>query len=613
MFSELPTLDSSDQRGTLVSITATLAIAIFIAWYLTPSDREQRSAADLRRESYSVVPRLVIPTEAIRLTEAPPLRVKAGAALRMGPYLAPIGVPLRWSFFVHEKDIEFAASFVPTSSGSSDEMTSTGGRVAAQVAVRTREMDCEFTPPSDGELWLSFNNKFSVLRAKFITLDCSELVRAVVGSTSSGSGAESSEGVAAAVPPSGAEGEEGSRAAASPIMPDSPTSRKFSRRVPLRRVTSFISTPAKWAGAIDASATTTTAAPLVVDASLLLADAVPLLVFVNSRSGGGEGKAWHREFSRCLHPLQVWDLADRRPPHAALMPFKEMLRAGRQVRLLAVGGDGTVAWVLSLFETWAQRHALPLAILPMGTGNDISRTLGWGPGHVARDPLAVLRAINAAEPALFDRWQIKIKERGKGGKTDGQGKAPRKGKGKGKGKRKGKGSAAAAVKDVVMNAYCGLGCGAKVALHFHRQRERCPCLFSSRAINMVWYSKAGFVETLHSAGDTLNPEHNSFASSIQITVDGKAVEIGRDIQGIIVLNIPSYGAGLNLWENATSPDGRGGASGGEGGGGGGGGWYDGGAGGDSSGWYDGDAGGALVYIFPPMIEVSLTVSPLYIQ
>ena len=70
--------------------TATLAIAIFIAWYLTPSDREQRSAADLRRESYSVVPRLVIPTEAIRLTEAPPLRVKAGAALRMGPYLAPI-------------------------------------------------------------------------------------------------------------------------------------------------------------------------------------------------------------------------------------------------------------------------------------------------------------------------------------------------------------------------------------------------------------------------------------------------------------------------------------------------------------------------------------------
>ena len=45
-----------------------------------------------------------------------------------------------------------------------------------------------------------------------------------------------------------------------------------------------------------------------------------------------------------------------------------------------------------------------VAILPLGTGNDLSRVLGWGEGHTGNvDVVEYLDAIASARPVKLDR------------------------------------------------------------------------------------------------------------------------------------------------------------------------------------------------------------------
>lgn len=55
-----------------------------------------------------------------------------------------------------------------------------------------------------------------------------------------------------------------------------------------------------------------------------------------------------------------------------------MYRKVPNLRVLVCGGDGTVGWVLSTLDSMKWPSYPPIGIVPLGTGNDLSNTLGWG-------------------------------------------------------------------------------------------------------------------------------------------------------------------------------------------------------------------------------------------
>ncbi|XGW27603.1 hypothetical protein V3C99_007868 [Haemonchus contortus] len=128
----------------------------------------------------------------------------------------------------------------------------------------------------------------------------------------------------------------------------------------------------------------------------------PLLVLVNSKSGDNQGQRMIRKFKRLLNPLQVFDIISTGPDFA--LSFFDALDS---FRVLVCGGDGTVGWVLGAFDRLGLHNKVQLAILPLGTGNDLARVLGWG--HAFYDDTQLpqlLRTFERAHTRMLDRWSV---------------------------------------------------------------------------------------------------------------------------------------------------------------------------------------------------------------
>ncbi|MCD9558638.1 Diacylglycerol kinase 3 [Datura stramonium] len=51
-----------------------------------------------------------------------------------------------------------------------------------------------------------------------------------------------------------------------------------------------------------------------------------------------------------------------------------------RIRVVAAGGDGTVGWILGCLgelKKQGREPVPPTGIIPLGTGNDLSRSFGW--------------------------------------------------------------------------------------------------------------------------------------------------------------------------------------------------------------------------------------------
>lgn len=241
-------------------------------------------------------------------------------------------------------------------------------------------------------------------------------------------------------------------------------------------------------------------------------DWCPLIVVGNRKSGNNDGATILSEFRKYLNPAQVIDLAERKP--AAALQWS-ILVAPKPIRILAAGGDGTVAWILTTSYKLDLEPQPEIAILPLGTGNDLSRVLGWGkesPNEL--DVNRILTNIHAAKVTNLDRWQVIVSPpRPLGIRLP--------------------------PKTHYMYNYLSIGVDAQVALDFHRTRDSKFYIFSNRIFNKLLYLCFGTQQVV--AADCKNLERR-----LELFLDGKQIEL-PELESIVILNIPSWGAGVNLW------------------------------------------------------------------
>uniref|UniRef100_A0AAY4CMV2 Diacylglycerol kinase n=1 Tax=Denticeps clupeoides TaxID=299321 RepID=A0AAY4CMV2_9TELE len=128
----------------------------------------------------------------------------------------------------------------------------------------------------------------------------------------------------------------------------------------------------------------------------------PLLVLVNSKSGDNQGVKFLRKFRQLLNPAQVFDIMNG-GPQLGLRLFQKF----ETFRILVCGGDGSVGWVLSELDKLGLHKQCQLGVLPLGTGNDLARVLGWG-GLCDDDAqlLQILEKLERATTKMLDRWSV---------------------------------------------------------------------------------------------------------------------------------------------------------------------------------------------------------------
>lgn len=98
----------------------------------------------------------------------------------------------------------------------------------------------------------------------------------------------------------------------------------------------------------------------------------------------------------------------------------------------------------------------------------------------------------------------------------------------------------------VMNNYFGIGIDAKISLDFHNKREEHPEKCRSRAKNYMWYGVLGSKQWLQKT-------YKNLEQRVQLECDGQRIPL-PSLQGIVILNIPSFMGGTNFWGGTKEDD-----------------------------------------------------------
>lgn len=127
---------------------------------------------------------------------------------------------------------------------------------------------------------------------------------------------------------------------------------------------------------------------------------------VNPKSGGGEGAYVASVLPELMESFgfgsQDWRIEelDWSGPETQL---QRLLQTHQ--KLIAIGGDGTMSSVLDAYVKYASKD-VELGLIPLGTGNDLSRAMNIYHNFVNKGLVNTLRKLIMAESRPFDLWKV---------------------------------------------------------------------------------------------------------------------------------------------------------------------------------------------------------------
>ncbi|KAK3162135.1 hypothetical protein QOZ80_1BG0085920 [Eleusine coracana subsp. coracana] len=295
----------------------------------------------------------------------------------------------------------------------------------------------------------------------------------------------------------------------------------------------------------------------------------PVIVFINTKSGGQLGNQLIVTYRKLLNHAQVFDLREEAPEkvlHKLYSNLESLKRDGdtlaseiyKRLRLIVAGGDGTAGWLLGVVSDLKLEHPPPVATVPLGTGNNLPYSFGWGkrnPGTDHGSVISFLKSVREAKEMNIDSWHIVMRmESPKDSPCD-----------------------PIAPSDLPHSLhafrrvpktepqdmeysytfrggfwnYFSMGMDAQVSYAFHSERKSHPERFKNQLSNQKTYLKLACTQGWFCA-NLCHPMSRNIAQLTKVKIMKKSgkwekLEIPQSIRSIVCLNLPSFSGGLNPW------------------------------------------------------------------
>ncbi|GMH33674.1 hypothetical protein BSKO_01508 [Bryopsis sp. KO-2023] len=287
----------------------------------------------------------------------------------------------------------------------------------------------------------------------------------------------------------------------------------------------------------------------------------PLIAFINPRSGGRAGPELVKKLFLALGHAQVYDLGDKKlHPHKVLellwknvdeLAKRNDPRAGYikpRLKIAACGGDGTVAWVMKAVQELNLSPPPAVSIIPLGTGNDLSRTFKWGrtfkPKYIKNTQAVYKHLKEMADGYLrdLDCWQLQVTAPDQSYFAEVPGHMLAE-------------TSNPNVRSGLSWNYFSIGMDAKSAYGFHHLRDSRPWLASGRMINQVLYAYKSCTSGWFFPSAKFSPPlRDTLSLSVLPTKsdDWVNTKIPPNVKALVMINLQSYGGGRNLWGGKLS-------------------------------------------------------------